>query len=250
LPFQFVAPFADADCHKYGNNKLPASVRNTPTPTPAPTPPLPLPLPNAMPTSQALALGGLPVGGNLPKRSTGGHVIKQPANALAPPNTTPGGATSIIQQQQQHPNFKDDPAGYLQQQTAMLHNSLGVGLDASKTAAGTSTARALPQEPIVHSSQQQQQQQQQQLQQQQLQQQQQQQQQQLQQQHLQQLQRQKIRRLSLFGKWETDPVPATNSQPAAGTRTLQVDTAAFARPQKPQITSCRRFKSEAEQHDK
>ncbi|XP_041675468.1 nuclear receptor coactivator 6 isoform X2 [Drosophila eugracilis] len=220
----------DADCHKFGNNKLPASVRTTTTPTsmpmPASTPTFPLP--NAMPTSQTLALGGVQVSGGHPKRSTGGHVIKQPANAFAPPPTppiVPGGATTVIQQQQQqqphqHPNFKDDPAGYLQQQTAMLHSSLGVGLDGTKTAAGTATARALPQEPIVHSSQQLQHQQQ--LQ---------------QQQHLQQLQRQKIRRLSLFGKWETDPAPATSTQPSTGPRTLQVDTAAFARPQKPQITS-------------
>uniref|UniRef100_A0A6P4EJX9 DNA N6-methyl adenine demethylase isoform X2 n=1 Tax=Drosophila rhopaloa TaxID=1041015 RepID=A0A6P4EJX9_DRORH len=199
-----------------------------------------------MPTSQALTLGGVPVGG-VPKRLAAGHVIKQPTGVLAPPATPPpasGGSTTVIQQQ---PNFKDDPAGYLQQQTALLHSSLGVGLDGAKTVAPTSAARALPQEPVVHSSQQQQHQQQQ-HQQQQQQHQQHQQQHQLQQQHmigmsLQQeptqeiLLQQKIRRLSVFGKWEMDSAPAVNSQRATGARSLQVDTAAFARPQKPQITS-------------
>ncbi|KAH8311543.1 hypothetical protein KR044_006789 [Drosophila immigrans] len=122
------------------------------------------------------------------------HVIK-----LTPQASSPATATGA----QQQPNFKDDPAGYLQQQTTLLHNTLNVNLDAKPV------VRTLP---LETSSQQQQQQQQQ--------------------------QRQRIRRLSLFagGKWELESTPASSTVVAS--RSLHVDTAAaFARPLNPQITS-------------
>lgn len=97
------------------------------------------------------------------------HVIKLATQAPLPVST-PGAVAAAPA-----PNFKDDPAGYLQQQTALLNNTLGVGLDAKPAPApGTGTARSLPQEAMVHSSQQ--------------------------------LQRQRMRRPSLFagGKWESE----------------------------------------------
>ncbi|XP_030244670.1 proline-rich protein 36 isoform X4 [Drosophila navojoa] len=224
----------DADCHKYGsnnnnnnNNSSSSSSYKLANRTTAPGPVTVTATPistNAavMQTSQTMGLESAPkrTAGAAPAPATvsapGPLPVAEPAATVPAPVikavttvSTPApphpAAQQQQQQQQQQPNFKDDPAGYLQQQTTLLHNTLGAGLDAkpvSANATGTATARALPQEPIVHSSQQQQQQ-----------------------------QRRGIRRLSLLtgGKWEVDP---------SAPRSLHVDTAAaFARPQKPQITS-------------
>ncbi|XP_030553926.1 flocculation protein FLO11 isoform X3 [Drosophila novamexicana] len=205
----------DADCLKYGNNTNNNNNNNNNnyklacrTSYAATVPVAATPICTAatvMQTSQATGMDSapkraapapLPVTAAVTAAPT--HVIKPATNASSP-------APLPLAQQ---PNFKDDPAGYLQQQTTLLHNTLGVGLDAkpvTATSTGTATARALPQEPIVHSSQNQQ-------------------------------QRERIRRLSLFagGKVEQEPSAASSHVP----RSLLVDTAAaFARPQKPQITS-------------
>ncbi|XP_032584124.1 pneumococcal serine-rich repeat protein isoform X2 [Drosophila mojavensis] len=213
----------DADCHKYGsssnnsNNSSYKLANRATVPAPVTVTATPISTNTAvMQTSQTMGME------SAPKRTAGAAPAPVSAPGLLPvaesAATVPAPVIKAVttvstpapphptaqqqQQQQQQPNFKDDPAGYLQQQTTLLHNTLGAGLDAKPAtgnATGTATARALPQEPIVHSSQQQ--------------------------------QRRGIRRLSMLtgGKWEVDP---------SAPRSLHVDTAAaFARPQKPQITS-------------
>ncbi|XP_017848229.1 transcription factor SPT20 homolog isoform X2 [Drosophila busckii] len=132
-------------------------------------------------------------------QATAPATVIKPAAAtpIATPTPTPAAVLAM------QPNFKDDPAGYLQQQTALLQCSLNV----------SANAKLLPQESIVHSSQPQQQQPQ------------------------QQQQRQRVRRIA---KWELEPtlLQLPVAAPSASPNSLHVDTAAaFARPQKPQITS-------------
>ncbi|XP_032596321.2 alpha-protein kinase 1 isoform X2 [Drosophila grimshawi] len=210
----------DADCHKYGNNnnnnnnKLAGRTSYAATVPIAATPMQTSHTTGVDSTLKRTASASISAPVSVPVANlTATHVIKP---AVTPPVPHPPPPPPA-----QQPNFKDDPAGYLQQQTALLHNTLGAGLDSAKPLTATTTARALPQEPIVHSSQHQHQQHQ-----------------QLQQHQQHQQQRQRIRRLSLLngGKWELESSPATSN---AVPRSLHVDTAAaaFARPQKPQITS-------------
>ncbi|KAL7723368.1 hypothetical protein ACLKA6_002652 [Drosophila palustris] len=196
-------PNQDVHCHKYGkhnnsNNSnqvvnrssYPGVVQSLPLSTAAVVQktsqatgdkrPAPAPVPVAASTSASAPSAASSV-------ASVEHVIKLNASSPVPA-----------------PNFKDDPAGYLQQQTTLLHNTLNVGLEAKPVAA---TVRSLPLE-----SQQQQQ------------------------------QRHRIRRLSLFagGKWELEPNSSatTSSSGVSSPRSLHVDTAvAFVRPQNPQITS-------------
>lgn len=164
LTHSLLPSFADADCHKYGNNNNNnhGSSSNKLTSRGAGAMASPIPVTPSSGTSQT----------EVTYRAAD-HVIKLATQAALPVSTAAVVAAAPA------PNFKDDPAGYLQQQTALLNNTLGVGLDAKPAPApapapGTGTARSLPQEVMVHSSQQ--------------------------------LQRQRMRRPSLFacGKWESE----------------------------------------------
>ncbi|XP_030370396.1 chromatin modification-related protein eaf-1 [Scaptodrosophila lebanonensis] len=222
----------DTDCLKYGDALNAATTKLSPYAVPT------TPAVTTMLTSQAVAIGK----GSRPMHViNGGENRNQVQQQPTPPPAPPPQQQQQLQQQQQQkhvqqqkPNFNDDPAGYMQQQTALLHNTLSGGLEGGNASGGgvmsrvensvsisrkaqliCTTAKALPQEPIVHSSQQ------------------------MSHPPLQQQkslsnlqQRQRIRRLSLFagGKWELEP---------SGARSLHVETLppAFVRPQKPQISS-------------